>query len=273
MRTLLAVFATLTFSAACATESARQTELAPLPAPKSGDLRAPGGICEKEFLTQDALFDVTVKFLGNEARGQSVRGENNVHIIDYAGSVEALEDPVSAEIEEELSRQRPQRELRAAVLNVDGKTLRLVTSIRSLGLREGMHFEARETYRVVGGFGEGPQSLTFRSSGEPVLYHERNEFPEDLSPPEGLKIERAEVLCYQSFIGGDLYSMRISNEAGQSIVLHPLQAGSLGDYDIYLWVAIYPAGTATVLRALDAPAAITALTIVRRVFHSPNVKE
>jgi hypothetical protein len=130
-----------------------------------------------------------------------------------------------------------------------------------------MKFEALESSRPNISV-SSDQQLTIRRYGETMFHYHRGAFHDELPFPDELRVAREDRLCHlQTLRGGDVYSLRITNRAGESIVLAPGQARSLGDFDIYLWIALYPVDGQTTLSGIDSPTAINEFAIVRRVFH------
>jgi hypothetical protein len=56
----------------------------------------------------------------------------------------------------------------------------------------------------------------------------------------------------------------VSNDEGDSIVLEPGQARTLGDFDVYLWAALYPSAGQRALAGIDTPSSIVEIAAVRR---------
>jgi len=197
------------------------------------------------------------------------RGGGRSRDAAYEGTVEQLEYPLPTGLAEELFLHEISEDTsayRSARLTVGGETARLVARTRSLGLREGVELEAFESSRP-NIFVSSDKQLTIRSHDETVFHYHRGAFHDELPFPDALRVEREERLCHLQTLGaGDVYSLRITNRDGESIVLAPGQARSLGDFDIYLWMALYPVEGQTTLSAIDAPTAINEIAIVRRVF-------
>lgn len=189
---------------------------------------------------------------------------------EYEGKVEQLDHPLPAGLAEELSLHEISEDTsayRSARLTVGGETARLVARTRSLGLREGMEFEAFQSSRP-NIFVSSDRQLTIRSHDETMFHYHLGAFHEELPFPDELRVEREDRLCHlQTLGGGDVYSLRITNRDGESIVLAPGQARSLGDFDIYLWMALYPVEGQTTLSGIDSPTAVNEIAIVRRVVH------
>jgi hypothetical protein len=68
-----------------------------------------------------------------------------------------------------------------------------------------------------------------------VLHHEAGAMPaEQFDLPGGLRAEREEIWChFGPQLEGDMYSLRVSNGEGESIVVAPGQARTLASYDVY----------------------------------------
>jgi len=118
--------------------------------------------------------------------------------------------------------------------------------------------------RIGGGFNPGPEELIVRSGEQVVLYYAYGAIPDVL--PEGFSAERDRVLCLQParwLCGGNVHAVRVAVD-GESALLAPGQASSLGAYDAHLWLALYPEEGALKLRAIDCPSALFELVFVLR---------
>lgn len=262
-------FAALALHSACAREHARgdvaaqDAGRAPLPEPEQLDYAHDDGTCINEG---DPLSPLAARRVVMLDESQSYKGQVHArgHDSAYSGTVERLELRTPEEEIEELQLYTPLDGYRSAILSTGDRTLRLVSRTQSLGLRKGMSVNVVERYvdNIVLSF---DYRLTLESDGEVVYHYEFGAFIEDLRLPDQLQAERVDVLCDSSGnFGGELSSLRISNREGKSIVLEPGQARTLGDYDIYLWNALYPLEGHPTLAGFDNRTAITEIAVVRR---------
>jgi hypothetical protein len=269
--------------AACSAEdhvAAAEVTEEPLSEPEPVELTEPGGICyqaEDEIPLLNALPGIDLTVAGE--LGQIVEREGDGSTVaEFSGQVldrlDQLPDAARQHFNPELDRSTVDKSIRrlreeypvAVSFAAKGETHWLAGRTRSLGLRRGMRFDAHVVHRRAGGF-NWDNFLTIRSGGETVLHHVHGSVsPEELELPDGLRAEREQVLCrFGPALAGDQYSLRVSNEAGESIVLAPGQAHTLGDYDVYLWSALYPVEGSLSLAGIDAPNAIVELAVIRRL--------
>ena len=240
--------------------------MAPLPEPAPTAPTLPGHDCDQSERAVTELLVQQRAWLHDPASlGHATMPDPHTREIAYEGSVEQLEHPLPDGLAEAL-RVDPTATsaYRSARLRVGDETLHLVAKTRSLGLREGMRFVAETSDRTRRWL-YTDYRLRIHGADETVLHYEHSALPENVRLPDGMRVEREQPLCLLDVAGGgELYSLRFHNEDGESVVLQPGQVASLGDYDVYLWVALYPAPGANTLNGLDAPEALTELMVVRR---------
>ena len=243
-------------------------ELAALPEPAAIDLTQPGAPCDPAAEDVLELLDPRrVALHGETDAWRSLENRSPDDVDRYSGTVELVEDKLSPSDIERLQIRLLGEKYLAATLNIDGVRLWLIGEMRSLGVQAGQSFVAESSRRREQGWNWDTR-LTLTSEGETVLHYEYAGFPEDLRLPDDMRAEREEFLCYRDGLsGGDLYSLRVTNAVGESVVLRPGQAGSLGDYDVYMWVALYPQDGYPTLNGTDTRTAITEIAAARRVFH------
>jgi hypothetical protein len=264
----------------CGAEShlsaAEAAATAPLSEPAEIDLTQSGGICDEG---PDGLSILRsppgINLVSDFRRGGRTADQRGGSVQEFSGLVLNLLDELPAAAAQYfdpsigpdqiamLVREYAEEYPVVACLAVDGTQHYLAGRTRSLGLRAGMTFDAR--LQSQSGW-SWHRILTLRSKGETVLHHVSGAIlPGEYALPGGLRAEREQLLCnVDVLLGGDVYSLRVSNEAGESIVLLPGQARTLGEYDVYLWAAIYPDDGRQALRGIDAPESIVELAVVRR---------
>ena len=265
---------TLLLASACASEhtpdegavKSNETALAPWPEPTATDPKWPGQDCDQgDRAINELLVEQRAWLHDPDTLGHTTRPDSHTRELAYEGSVEQLEHPLPDGLAKAL-RVDPTAAsaYRAARLRVGDGTFHLVAKTRSLGLRKGMRFVAQTSDRRHQGF-YTDYRMRIHSGDETVLHYEHSALPENTRLPDGLHVERERRLCGLDVpAGGDLYSLRFHDREGESVVLRPGQAASLGDYDVYLWVALYPAPGARALNGIDAREALTELMVVRR---------
>lgn len=266
------LFAVLVALAACATDSHLPSELQPLPEPAEVALAGPDGLCARTV-----LFDRMdgVRMFGAIPEGQVVEQGQGSSVKDFSGTVLQVTNEVSGKAALQLVVGVPNEakswfqaettSYSVASLSVEGETFYLVARTHSLGLRPGMRFDARRSQRG-GIFEDSSRIFTIRSAGEVVWHEEMSTFPpEDFHLPDGVRIAKEKILCHYGDTGaGDVYAMRVTNKADESIVLWPGQGRTLGEYDVYLWGSLFPIEGETKLAGIDAPSSTTAISIARR---------